>query len=429
MTTKAENDILVRTGPGTPLGDVFRRYWIPFLQSEELAEPDGPQVRVTLLSEKLIAFKDSDGHIGLIDEFCAHRRVSLWFGRNEESGIRCPYHGWKYDYLGNCLEIPSLPGDDKMCDRIKLKSYPCIEQGGVIWTYMGPPELCPAAPNFEWTVVPAENRYVNRRWQENNYLQAMEGGIDGSHVSWLHRSALDNEPMRVGSKGAEYQRDAAPNIQIKDSPAGMMIGARRAAEAGQSYWRITPWIMPWYTIVPPYGDHALHGHAWVPIDDENCYAWTFTHHPVRALTDDELDAMKSGEGIYAKLIPGTHRTEANKENGYLMDRDGQKAGRTFSGVAGIAMQDASLQESVGPIAPRWEEHLCATDTAIVMARRKLLRVAKLLSETGEPPPGLSPKDQRIRSASYVWPETASLDEVIEDVLDAGAEPGTQHMTI
>jgi len=429
MTTVTENEILIRTGPNTALGVVFRQYWIPFLQLSDLPEPDCAPVRVTLLSEKLIAFRDSNGDIGLIDEFCAHRRVSLWFGRNEEGGIRCPYHGWKFDTKGNCLEIPSLPGDTKTCAKVKLKHYPCIEKGGVIWTYMGPEENRPDEPNFEWAVVADENRYVNRRLQECNYLQAMEGGIDGAHVSWLHRGALDNEPMRIGSKGAEYQRDAAPEITIQDSPAGIMIGARRSAEDGQSYWRITPWIMPWYTIVPPYGDHALHDHAWVPIDDENCYAWTFTHHPARPLSEEEHVQLASPEGIYAELIPGTHRTVANKENDYFMDREAQKSGKTYSGVRGIAMQDASLQESAGPIVERSEEFLCTSDTAIVMARRKLLKTAKEFAETESPPPGVAAVDQRIRSASYVWPESATLDEVVQDVIDAGAEPGTQHMSI
>ena len=429
MTTIEENIILTRTGPGTDLGELFRRYWVPFLDMEELPKPDCPPVRVTLLSEKLLAFRDSNGNVGLIDEFCAHRRVSLWFGRTEDNGIRCPYHGWKYDYKGNCLEIPSEPGNDKICSKIKLKSYPCIELGGVIWTYMGPPEYKPEKPNYEWAVVPSRNRYVSRRLQECNYLQAMEGGIDGSHVSWLHKGALDNEPMRVGSKGAEYQRDGAPKIYIKDSPAGLMIGAQRKAEIAQCYWRVTPWIMPWYTIVPPYGDHALHGHAWVPIDDENCFAWTFTHHPARALSQKELDGIASDEGIYAALIPGTHRTVANKTNDYLMDREAQQAGTTYSGIKGIAMQDASLHESAGPIVDRSEENLLATDTAIVMARRKLLKVANELAISGKPPPGVVAKDQRLRAASFVWPETASIDDVVNDVIEAGAEPGTQHMTI
>src|SRR6185295_10903204 len=170
MTTREQNDFLTRTGPGTPIGDLFRRYWIPALKSEEIAEPDCPPVRVKLLGERLIAFRDSHGRVGLTDEFCAHRGVSLWFGRNEENGLRCPYHGWKYDHTGQCIEVPSEPVESGFCKKIKLKSYPLIERGGVIWAYMGPPELKPPLPNFEWVKVPHAHRFISKRTQECNYL-------------------------------------------------------------------------------------------------------------------------------------------------------------------------------------------------------------------------------------------------------------------
>src|SRR3954468_17222091 len=172
MLTKEQSDQLVRTGPGTLMGDLFRRYRIPALHAWEIAERDGPPVRVQLLGEKLVAFRDSDGRIGVIDEFCAHRGVSLWFGRNEECGLRCPYHGWKYDVNGQCVDLPSEGADGPMRKRMKLKSYPCIELGGLVWAYMGPPELRPEPPGIEWAHVPAERRYVSRRLQECNWLQA-----------------------------------------------------------------------------------------------------------------------------------------------------------------------------------------------------------------------------------------------------------------
>jgi phthalate 4,5-dioxygenase len=373
MVTAQQNETLTRTGRATPMGEVFRRYWIPALLSEELPAPDCEPVQVQLLSEKLVAFRDTQGRVGLLDEFCAHRRVSLWYGRNEHNGLRCPYHGWKYDVTGQCVEVPSE--NEAFCRDVKLKSYPCIERGGVVWTYMGPKALQPALPDFEWMAVPEDQRYISKRWQESNYLQAMEGGIDGAHVSWLHSGALEHEPMRVGSKGAEYQRDAKPKIHVMDTPTGVLIGARRGADAGQAYWRVTQWIMPWYTLVPPYGDHVLHGHAFVPIDDVNCYVWTITHHPTRPITAEEHEAMQGGEGIYARLIPGTYRPVQNRHNRYHMDRAAQKSGRYYSGVPGIAMQDASLQESAGPIVDRSEEYLSSTDMGIVKTRNRLLRIA------------------------------------------------------
>src|SRR5215216_4809422 len=154
MLTQANNELVTQTGPGTPIGALLRRYWIPFLLSDELPEPECPPVRVKLLSERLLGFRDTDGRVGLIDEFCAHRGVSLWFGRNEENGLRCPYHGWKYDFTGQCIEVPSEPAESGFCSKIKLKSYPLLERGGVLWTYMGPPEKQPAPPAWEFASVP-----------------------------------------------------------------------------------------------------------------------------------------------------------------------------------------------------------------------------------------------------------------------------------
>ena len=165
MLTEEMNIFLTRTGPGAPMGELFRRYWIPALLDWELPERDCPPVRVKLLGEKLVAFRDTEGRLGLIEEFCAHRGVSLWFGRNEECGLRCPYHGWKYDVNGQCVDLPSEPEESGMRQGIKLKSYPCVELGGVVWAYMGPPEKKPPLPNFEWVHLPASHRVTTKRWQ------------------------------------------------------------------------------------------------------------------------------------------------------------------------------------------------------------------------------------------------------------------------
>ena len=407
MTTPEQNTTLTRTGPGTPMGQVFRRYWIPALLAEELPHADCDPVRVQLLSEKLVAFRDTQGRIGLIDEFCAHRRVSLWFGRNEHSGIRCSYHGWKYDVSGQCVDIPSEPEDGRFCDKVKIAAYPCIELGGVVWTYMGPPEHQPAPPAFEWTQVHAAQRYVNKRFQESNYLQAMEGGIDSAHVSTLHSGEMIASYLHKDTKGAQYQADKRPSFEVVPSPGGLVIGAKRNAGPGESYWRVTQWIMPWYTMIPPYGDHPLRGHAWVPMDDENCITWNFAHHPTRELSADELHAMKNVEGANALLISGTYRAVANKDNDYLIDRAAQRAGRFYSGVQGIAMQDASLQESMGPIVDRSLERLVSTDIAIAQARRRLIGAATTI-DTDAVLPGLDPATHRVRSASFVMPSDVPL---------------------
>ncbi|HLK80596.1 MAG TPA: Rieske 2Fe-2S domain-containing protein, partial [Xanthobacteraceae bacterium] len=178
MLTAEQNELMTRTGPGTLMGNLLRRYWIPILLVEELPENDCPPVRVKLLSERLLAWRDTRGRYALTDEFCAHRGASLWFGRNEEDGLRCAYHGWKYDNTGACVDVPSEPEESRFCSKIKLKSYRLVESGGILWAYMGPPELEPPRPAFEWIDLPPAHRYVTKRWQECNYLQAMEGGLD-----------------------------------------------------------------------------------------------------------------------------------------------------------------------------------------------------------------------------------------------------------
>ena len=414
MISAEQNEYLSRTGPGTPMGELFRRYWIPALLATELPEPDCAPVRVSLLSERLIAFRDTSGKLGLMDEFCAHRGVSLWFGRNEENGLRCPYHGWKYDTTGQCIEVPSEPVSSGFCQKIKLKSYPCIEVGGVIWTYMGPEAEKPEPPAFEWAQVAPEQRYLSKRWQQSNYLQGMEGGIDSSHVSFLHSGDINRDPLHKGTEGSKYARNTSTTFDIHESAAGLLIGARRNAEPGFHYWRVTQWMMPWYTLIPPYKGNALNGHAWVPMDDENCMAWTMTFHPTRPLSEAELDAMENGKGVHSELIPGTFRPVANIDNDYLMDRQAQKEKIYYSGIKGIAIQDASLQESMGAIADRTKENLVSTDNAIIMARMRLRKAAKALEARKGTPPGLAPEPQLVRSASFILPLDGPFKETALD---------------
>jgi phthalate 4,5-dioxygenase oxygenase subunit len=418
MTKREQNELLTQTGPGTPMGDLFRRYWIPAIMSSELPENDCPPVRVKLLSERMIAFRDTEGKLGLLDEFCAHRGVSLWFGRNEENGLRCPYHGWKYDVTGQCVDVPSESAESGYCNKIKLKAYPLVDRGGILWTYMGPPELQPALPEYEFAMVGPKRSYVSKRHQECNYLQAMEGGIDSSHVSFLHSGALEHDPLFKGAKGNQYNlQDFQVKFEVVESEGGLLIGARRNAENGNYYWRITQWVMPCFTAIPPRGDHPIHGHFWIPIDDESCWSWSYDYHPARDLSQVEVQAMDDGHGIHVKLIPGTFIPVQNSSNDYLMDRAAQKAKVTFSGISGIAIQDSSLQESMGPIADRSKENLVSTDNGIIMARHRL-RKAVLALQKGIAPPGLDPVNHRVRSASLVLPPDVAFKDAAKDALIA-----------
>jgi phenylpropionate dioxygenase-like ring-hydroxylating dioxygenase large terminal subunit len=422
------NELLTRTGPGTPAGELFRRYWLPVLLAEELPENDGPPVRVKILSERLIAFRSTNGEYGLVDEFCAHRGVSLWFGRVEEGGIRCAYHGWKYATDGQCLEVPSEPENSNFASKVKLTSYPLVKIGDVLWTYMGDPATQPPLPEFEWIHVPPEQTYTSKRWQESNWLQALEGGIDSSHVSWLHSGGLKSDPLFKGAKGNEYNlSDLRPFFEVAEADGGLFVGARRNAEDGRYYWRITPYVLPSFTMVPPRGDHPVHGHFWVPIDDENTWVYTFDYHPTRALTPDERRAMKEGHGVHSRNIPGTYRPMENKDVDYLIDREAQKRGETFSGVRGIAQQDASLQESMGPIVDRTKERLVSSDTGIIKARQKLKKAIEALRDEGVTPPGVDPAHQRVRSAAIVLPQAESFIDAARDAV--AVRPGEAPVSV
>ena len=419
MLTKEQNELVCQTGPGTPMGNLFRSYWLPALLAEELPENDCAPVRVKILSERLIAFRDSEGKLGLIDEFCPHRGPSLWFGRNEECGLRCPYHGWKFDVSGQCVDVPSEPAESGYAKKIKLKSYPLIEKGGVLWTYMGPADRRPPEPEYEFCVVPREQSFISKRYQECNWLQSLEGGIDSSHVSWLHRGNVNSDPLFKNAGGNKYNfGDLAPVFEVVEAPGGLYIGARRNAEDDQYYWRITPWVMPCFTAVPPRGDYPMHGHFWVPIDDNNCWAFSYDYHPVRPLKKEERAAMEAGMGVHSENIPGTYRPKANKDNDYLMDRKAQRDGSEYSGIKGIAIQDGSLQESMGPIIDRTKENLVGCDNGIIMARHRLMRAAKELAEKGTVPPGVASEHQRIRSCATLLKRDLAFKEGAAEGLKA-----------
>ncbi len=392
-------DVLVRTGPDAPMGRLMRRYWVPLLLQSEIAEPDCAPVRIPVLGERLIAFRNSQGRPGVIDEFCAHRGTSLFFGRNEEGGLRCSYHGWKYDISGQCIELPSEP---QLASKVRLKAYPCIERGGIVWAYMGPPELKPEPPALEWCTVPDSHRYVSKRWQESNYLQGMDGGIDTTHVSYVHRYELERDALHMNAACVKYIKDD-PNVvfTVQETPSGMTIFGRRNGEADSWYWRITQWIFPWFTLVPPTGPHPLAAHIWVPIDDENCWSWNINYYPGQPLSAEERREMGAGRGIHAPLMPGSFRPVANKSNDYLIDRQAQKARIMFSGVDGLGMQDASLQESMGPIQDRTRERLVQTDRAIVLARRRLHDAALGIDTSRGELPALNPGTHHVRSASVL----------------------------
>ncbi|MBS0343005.1 MAG: aromatic ring-hydroxylating dioxygenase subunit alpha [Proteobacteria bacterium] len=418
---KEMSETLTRVGPGTRMGELLRRYWVPALASSEIAEADGPQVRVQLMGEKLLAFRNTDGKACLISEFCSHRGVSLYFGRNEENGIRCAYHGVKFDGNGKCVDIPSSP---QSCSRMHIKAYPCIERGGIVWTYMGPEDKQPAPPEVEWCTLPAERVFVSKRLQYTNWLQAMEGGIDTAHVSYVHRYEVDGDPMHQGVKALDYiKADGNVVFEIEKTPFGLSLFGRRNGEPDSYYWRVTQWLFPWFTLIAPFGDHALGGHVWVPIDDENCWAWSINWRPDRALEAEELAAMQAGQGIHvAYEAPGSFVPQANRGNDYMIDRVAQRENRSYSGVFGFSAQDYSLQESMGPIQDHEAENLLPTDKAIVMARRMLSEAAVGMKDGAEPP-ALDSSQQRVRPAGVLLPRDQDpLEWASKELADSTSKP-------
>ena len=436
MLSATDNEILSRVGPGTPMGDLVRQYWLPVMQSSELGEADGRPMRVRLAGEDLILFRDTDGKIGLLANNCAHRGASLFFGRNEEAGLRCVYHGWKFDVSGRCVDMPNEPPESNFKDKVRQRAYPCEERGGVIWTYMGPREQAPGLPQLEWNLLPEDQRFITMRHEACNFAQAIEGGIDSSHSGFLHsrlsaKEDIERGRAQGGSEGMRYKtHDRHPRFEVVDTDYGVLIGARRDAEADSYYWRITQFLMPFFQMIPPYGESpTIGGHAWVPIDDENTMSWSITWHPTRPLTEKELERMRSYPtgGIHVGqdgILPPTTQAwgrwmpKANASNDYLLDHEAQKT-QLFSGILNLALQDSGMQESMGPIYDRTQEHLGASDTGIIQMRKRLINAALALRERGLTPTGVdTPAAYRVRSAGVVLPRTAVWVEAAQGHLTA-----------
>jgi nitrite reductase/ring-hydroxylating ferredoxin subunit len=428
MLSPEDNALLTRVAPGEPMGQLMRQYWLPILLATELPEPDGPPLRVRLLGEDLVAFRDTAGRVGLLAEHCAHRGASLYFGRNEECGLRCVYHGWKFDADGNCVDMPSEPPESTFKDRIHQTAYRCLERGGVVWAYLGARPDPPPLPDLEWSLVPEAQRYLSKRYEACNWAQALEGGIDSSHSGFLHSLVGSEDYLTHQRRGMRYKTvDKHPSFETVDTDYGVLIGARRDAAEEGYYWRITQFLMPFYTILPPYGESPLlSGHAWVPLDDENTMAWTVTWHPLRPLAPAELARFAAGPGLH--LPPGSFlaptvvagsawRPTANRDNDYRLDRSLQN--RLYFGVAGVALQDQAVQESMGPIYNRSKEHLGTSDGAIIQVRRRLLDAARGLRDGRVTPPGVEQAAAyRVRSAGVVLPRDVPWVEGAGDHLAA-----------
>jgi phthalate 4,5-dioxygenase oxygenase subunit len=418
MLSREENELVTRVGPGTVMGATLRRYWLPAALCEEVPVPDCPPVRVRLVGEDLIAFRDTSGQVGLLGAHCPHRRAPLYFGRNEECGLRCMYHGWKFDTTGACVDMPNEPEESTFRFKIHQTAYPCEERGGIVWAYLGPPDKRPPLPGLEWLRAPAGYAHASKTWEECNWLQALEGGVDSSHSSFLHH---DRSRLRPQATLAYRGRAGAPRLEVLTTDYGFTYASiRQLREEQQNYVRVYQFVMPFYQLRAFEGYHGrplTQGHLWVPVDDEHTFVYNWIcaadDAPLPPALVDEVES-EAGRGA-ADLLPG-YRPKRNKGNDYLLDRELQRAGNSI-GVRGINTQDFAVQEGMGPIVDRSDEHLGASDLAIITTRRLLLKAARDVAAGGDPL-GVDTSGLRVRPAEMLLPEGAPWADAMQDVLVA-----------
>ncbi len=438
MLSQADNDLLCRVGPGTPMGDLMREYWLPALRSDELPRNDSDPVRIMLLGEPLIAFRTTSGAVGLIQNACPHRGASLFYGRNEEEGLRCVYHGWKFDAAGSCVDMPSEPPDSQFKDKVRATAYPCVERGGVVWTYMGSRENPPPLPDFESNQAPEGAEVGNgpargsrSEWnvfnhsRNCNWMQALEGDIDTSHATILHMGKLTPDDVPEDSWTRLNVSEWAPKYSVVDTDYGTCYGAYRPAGPDHNYWRIASFLFPFYTMVPvnTLGGQAM-ARAWVPMDDEHTMFWSMSRRlPYEDVDTTWQDAANASGHLAARGLEfepnttdwyGRFNFTAKAENDYLMDREEQR-NSTYSGLPAIVLEDQMVTETMGPIYDRPSEHLGTSDAMIIRTRMRLINAARALRERGEIPPGVEePEVYRQRSGGVVLPKDV-------DWLEATAE--------
>jgi phthalate 4,5-dioxygenase oxygenase subunit len=416
MLSIQDNELICRTGPDTPMGNLMRQYWIPCMLSSELPSPDCDPVRVMLLGEKLIGFRDSNGRVGLLANHCPHRGASLFFGRNEESGLRCVYHGWKFATDGRCLDMPNEPAESDFRMKVQAVAYPCRERGGVVWTYMGPRSEAPPLPDIEGNMV--EGATATAVQHECNWLQVGEGAIDTSHAGFLHFGSLKAEDYPDGTFSRYLLINRAPRYAVIDTDVGVTYGAYREVDSEHDFWRIANFLLPFYTMNPQgmLGAGAQGWQARVPMDDTHMLSFGFAGPSRRP---------QPAAGQPRQLLPNTSdwygrfRQISSPDNDFLIDRDVQRRNEGpngFTGIQGVGRQDQAVTNSMGAIYDRSKEHLGSSDAMIIRVRRRLLNVVKAFTDSATTPPGVdTPEAYRVRSGSVVLTKGIDWLEATRDL--------------
>jgi phenylpropionate dioxygenase-like ring-hydroxylating dioxygenase large terminal subunit len=393
------------------MGNLMRQFWIPALLSSELPEPDCEPVRVLLLCERLVAFRATDGSVGLIQNHCPHRGASLFFGRNEENGLRCVYHGWKFDVTGQCVDMPNEPAESNFKAKVRATAYPCVERGGLVWTYMGPRSTPPPLSDMEGNMQP--DSVANAFSQEGNWLQVLEGDLDTIHAGLLHYGSLKVEDQPKGTF-SEYQiRDRTAKFAIIDTDCGLTYGAYRPADGEMDYWRIAQFYLPFWASTPPgvLGLKVMQ-HARVPMDDE--HTMSFTVIPRRPGPPREAPPRPRYSGWYRL------GNEATPDNDFHLDRDLQRRNEGPNGWTGIpggvVPQDGAVTTSMGLIVDRTQEHLGTTDAAMIQVRRRLIRAARDLAEHGIVPAAVdNPQAFHHRAGGVLLPKGVDWVEATREL--------------
>jgi phthalate 4,5-dioxygenase len=396
MTTAMEGAELTRVGPGTVMGELMRQYWIPAAMSSEL-KADGAPVRLLLLGEKLIGFRDNAGRVGVMDHRCPHRCASLFLGRNEGNGLRCVYHGWKFDVEGKCVDMPSVPVHQDFKDKVKAKAYQVTERAGIIWVYMGAAAQAPPFPEIEAALLPDSELTVVFGQRSCNFMQALEGDIDTSHFGFLHGGHVDANELPEDNLLRYTVQNRTPEYYVADSDWGTTYAAHRQAGDGRTYWRFANFLMPFWTQTPQ-GEfpHQVDIRAWVPMDDTHTMfvhlSWNGRKRAIGTVKKD--GSPLPGFGFGHRYQPNTTdwhgrwRLQDGEANDWGIDREAQLANTIYTGIDNIHMQDQAVTESMGPITDHGFEHLAPSDQMVARTRRRLLQAARALRDKGVPPPGI-----------------------------------------
>jgi phenylpropionate dioxygenase-like ring-hydroxylating dioxygenase large terminal subunit len=408
------------------MGNVMRQYWLPAVRSDELPEVDGAPLRVRLLGENLIAFRNSTGQVGLLANHCPHRGASLFFGRNEESGLRCVYHGWKFSTDGTCLDMPNeptlkrgAPAESDFKSKVEATAYPTQERNGIIWAYMGPRSEPPSLPDFEANMLGTEGLVISIIHRACNWMQGWEGEMDTVHQAFLHSGAMKVEDTVPGTFDYYIAATRAPKFAVMDTPYGTSYGAWRPAAADTYYWRIAHMLFPFYAMIPAglIGQQTRFA-AYVPMDDEHTLHWEIglglmdaDDLPFEARgSEARLPAQRPADLYHPNTTDwyGRFNMLQNMSNDYKIDRQAQRSMQSYTGIPGIRQQDMAVTESMGPIFDREREHLGTTDALIIRTRRRLISAARALEEQGVIPPGVdNPELYRQRSGGIILPRDAN----------------------